>query len=104
MTLEEEFRLLVSGYYGVSEIDEYTSKYMFKGYRRLYSQFYTTLSNTNRLLQIADELEKLPLKTKLQDALLILPKVKGSMELTLLIRARLNEMKSSKFLNYKKYS
>ena len=40
MTLEEEFRLLVSGYYGVSEIDEYTSKVFYSGfkrYRRLYS-------------------------------------------------------------------
>lgn len=29
MTLEEEFRLLVSGYYGVSEIVNIHQKYMF---------------------------------------------------------------------------
>lgn len=94
MTLEEEFRLLVSGYYGVSEIDEYTSKvYALKDiedYIRSFIQLYPIPID---YYKIADELEKLPLKTKLQDALLILPKVKGSMELALLIRARLNEMK-----------
>ena len=87
MTLEEEFRLLVSGYYGVSEIDEYTSKvYVLKDiedYIRSFIQLYPIPID---YYKIADELEKLP-------ALLILPKVKGSMELTLLIRARLNEMK-----------
>lgn len=44
MTLEEEFRLLVSGYYGVSEIDEYTSKvYVLKDiedYIRSFIQLY----------------------------------------------------------------
>lgn len=95
MTLENEFKLLISGYYGVSEIDEYSSKvYVLKDIEIYIKEFINQypLPNYN-YRKTAEELENLPLKTKLQDSLLVLNKVKAPLELTLLIRNRLNEMK-----------
>jgi len=95
MTLENEYKLLVSGYYGVAEIDEYSSKvYVLKDIENYIKDFIKQYPLPNYDYSgIALELEKLPLKTKLQDSLLILNKVKAPLELTLLIRNRLNEMK-----------
>lgn len=95
MTLEEEFRLLVSGYYGIYEMDEYKLKvYVLKDIENYIREFIKLYPLTNFPYQdIAQEVEKNPLKTKLQDSLLVLNKVKAPLELSLLIRNRLNEMK-----------
>ena len=95
MSLEEEFKLLVSGYYGVYEIDEYKSKvYVLKDIENYIKEFINEYRIANYdYKKVAEEIEKWPLKTKLQDSLLILNKVKAPLELTLLIRNRLNEMK-----------
>lgn len=95
MSLEEEFKLLVSGYYGVYEMDEYQSKvYILKDIEDYIKEFIEEYRIPNYdYKEVAEEIEKEPLKTKLQDSLLILNKVKAPLELTLLIRNRLNEMK-----------
>ena len=95
MSLEEEFKLLVSGYYGVYEMDEYQSKvYILKDIEDYIKEFIEEYRIPNYdYKEVAEEVEKEPLKTKLQDSLLILNKVKAPLELTLLIRNRLNEMK-----------
>ena len=95
MTLEEEFRLLVSGYYGIYEMDEYDLKvYVLKDIENYIHDFIQQYPLTSFPYQdIAQEVEKNPLKTKLQDALLVLNKIKAPMELTLLVRNRLIEMK-----------
>lgn len=95
MTLEEEFKLLVSGYYGISEMDEYSSKvYILKDIENYIKEFIEEYRLPNYdYKKTAEELEKIPLKTKLQDSLLVLNKIKGPLDLTLLIQNRLNEMK-----------
>lgn len=95
MSLEEEFKLLVSGYYGVYEMDEYQSKvYILKDIEDYIKEFIVEYRIPNYdYKMVAEEIEKESLKTKLQDSLLILNKVKAPLELTLLIRNRLNEMK-----------
>lgn len=95
MSLEEEFKLLVSGYYGVYEMDEYQSKvYILKDIEDYIKEFIEEYRIPNYdYKEVAEEIEKEPLKTKLQDSLLILNKAKAPLELTLLIRNRLNEMK-----------
>lgn len=97
MSLEEEFKLLVSGYYGVYEIDEYKSKvYVLKDIETYIKEFideYRIIDYDYKT--VAEEIEKEPLKTKLQDSLLILNKVNAPLELALLIRNRLNEMKKT---------
>ena len=95
MTLEEEFKLLVSGYYGVYEMDQYKSKaYVLKDIENYIKDFVNTyhFSYNHDLIT---EIENESLKTKLQDALLILNKVKAPLELTLMIRNRLNDMKNN---------
>ena len=92
MTLEDEFKLLVSGYYGISEIDEYNSKvYVLKELEDYIKDFIKEypLSNYN-YREVAESLEN-----QLQDSLLVLNKIKGPLELVLLIRNRLNEMKNN---------
>lgn len=95
MTFEEEFRLLVSGYYGIYEMDEYELKvYVLKQIEDYIKDF--ILENPIPSFpyhEVAQELEKAPIKTKLQDSLLILNRVKAPLELSLLIRRKLNEMK-----------
>lgn len=95
MTLEEEYRLLVSGYYGIYEIDEYELKvYILKEIENYIKEFIKEYPLTNyNYLQVAEEIEKEPLKTKLQDSLLVLNKIKGPLELMLLIRNRLQDIK-----------
>lgn len=95
MTLEDNFKLLVSGYYGVYEMDEYALKtYILKELENYIKDFITQYPLPNYdYKKVAAEIEKSPLKTKLQDSLLVLNKIKAPLELTLLIRNRLNEMK-----------
>lgn len=95
MTLEEEYRLLVSGYYGIYDMDEYELKvYVLKEIENYIKEFVKEYSLTNyNYLQVAEEIEKEPLKIKLQDSLLVLHKIKGPLELILLIQNRLNDMK-----------
>ena len=97
MTLEEEYRLLISGYYGISEIDEYELKvYVLKNIEDYIKQFINTYHlDSAKCRKLAQELESESLTTKLQDSLLVLNKVKAPMELTLLVRNRLNEMKNN---------
>ena len=95
MTLEDSFKLLVSGYYGIYEMDEYSSKvYVLKEIEKYIREFIKEFPLSNYDYKtVAEELEKTPLKTKLQDSLLVLNKIQGPMELVLLVRKRLNEMK-----------
>ena len=95
MTLEETFKLLVSGYYGIYEMDEYGSKaYVLKDIENYIREFIKEFPLPNYdYKKTAEEIEREPLKTKLQDSLLVLNRIKGPLELTLLIRNRLNEMK-----------
>lgn len=95
MTIEEEYRLLVSGYYGIYEMDEYGLKvYILKEIENYIKEFIKEYPLTNyNYLQVAEAVEKEPLKTKLQDSLLVLHKIKGPLELILLIQNRLSDMK-----------
>lgn len=95
MTLEDTFRLLVSGYYGIYEMDEYSSKsYVLNDLENYIKDFIKQFPlNNYDYRKVAQELENQSLKTKLQDSLLVLNRIKAPLELTLLIRNRLNEMK-----------
>ncbi len=94
MELIDMYRLLIGGYLGISEMDEYTSKeYILKEVDNYIKDFMNEnpISNFN-YQQEKDELEKLPLYRKLQDAILVLNKINGPLELTLLIREKLKEL------------
>lgn len=95
MVFEDEYKILVGGYYGVMEMDAYILKeYVLQDIENYIKMFIEKQNFVDVPLQkIADELQKtLTLKRKLQDALLTLHKVKGPFELEHMIKLRLAEL------------
>ena len=94
MNLEDQFRLLVGGYYGVLEMDEYDLKVYVLQDIENYIRHYIKENPIDNFdyKEEALKLEDIPLKTKLQDALLVLNKINGSIELILLIKKKLKQI------------
>ena len=93
MTLEDTYRMLFSGYLGISEMDEYTSKeYILKEVSDYINEYINNYQLNLDFQAINDELENQDLVRKLQDAIIVLNMIKGPLELTLLIRQRLKEL------------
>lgn len=96
MTLEDEFKLLVGGYFGIREMDDYKLKeYILRDIEK-YIQNFVALNPISGYdyRGVADAIQDtVSLKAKLQDSLLTLRKVNGPLELTLMIKARLEELK-----------
>lgn len=96
MDLKDTFRYLVGAYYGVSEMDNYELKeYVLKDIQGYIEQFIKEnpiedFDYYKEAMNVADCRE---LKTKLQDSLIVLPKVNASMELILLVKARIKELR-----------
>ena len=96
MELEDQFRYLVGGYYGVSLMDEYSLKeFVLKDIENYIKNFIETnpIDNFNYLEEALKVKETRTEKTKLQDALLVLNKINGSMDLIFLIKERLRKYK-----------
>lgn len=95
MDLKDQFKYLVGGYYGVREMDEYDLKvYVLEDIEAYIKDFLTINPIDNydyqkEALKINDELT---LKTKLQDALLVLNKMDGPIDLILMIKKRLKNI------------
>lgn len=95
MSLEDQYKYLVGAYYGVSEMDEYDLKvYILKDIENYIKDFITTnpIKNFNYREYAEKQEQEMSLKTKLQDALLVLNKINGPMELIFLIKKRLKEI------------
>ena len=91
-TLINEFKTYVGAYYGVNSMDEYDLKvYVLKEIEQDIKDFILVNDlDKNECLLLAKEVEeKVPLKTKLQDSLLILYKMNASMELIFMIKNKL---------------
>lgn len=96
MSLEDQYRYLVGAYYGVMEMDEYDLKvYVLKDIENYTKDFLSVYSIEN--FDYKKEAQKIEeetsLKTKLQDALLVLNKINGPIELSLMIKKRIKEIK-----------
>ena len=94
MNLEDTYRLLVGGYFGVSEMDEYSSKeYVLKDIEDYIDNFNKSypLPNFN-YQEEKDKVEKIDLVRKLQDAIIVLNIIDGPLELKLLIQRKLKEL------------
>lgn len=99
MTLEDQYRYLVSAYYGVIEMDEYDLKvYVLKDIENYIKDFIAVnpIENFNYRKEAQIIEEEVLLKTKLQDALLVLNKINAPIELILLIKKRLKEINNKK--------
>lgn len=101
MELEDQFRYLVGGYYGVSSLDDYALKiYVLKDIENYIRDFIeiNPIDNFNYLEEANKIKEEVSYKTKLQDALIVLPKINASMDLILLVKKTLKKYKNSKEL------
>ena len=96
-TLINEFKTYVGAYYGVNSMDEYDLKvYVLKEIEQDIKDFILVNDlDKNECLLLAKEVEeKVSLKTKLQDSLLILYKMNASMELIFMIKSKLKKLKA----------
>lgn len=95
MTLQDEFKYLVGGYYGVAEMDEYDLKvYVLKDIENYIRSFLkeNPIANFDYKQEAEHIKDTMPLRTKLQDSLLVLYKIDASMELVFMIKRRLKEL------------
>ena len=98
MNLQDTFKYLVGAYYGISEMEEYSLKeYVLQDIENYIKDFIKDnpikdFDYEKEARQIEDEM---PLITKLQDCLLVLPKVNASTELILLVKQRIEQTKKT---------
>lgn len=93
-TLINQFKTYVGAYYGVNSVDEYDLKvYVLKEIEQDIKNFIiiNELDKKECLLLAKKVEEKVSLKTKLQDSLLILYKMNASMELIFMIKSKLKK-------------
>ena len=99
MTLQDEFKYLVGGYYGVMEMDEYDLKvYVLKDIENYIRAFLeeNPISNFDYKKEAETIKDTMALRTKLQDSLLVLYKINASMDLVFMIKTRLKELDNDK--------
>ena len=94
MSLEDQYKLLVLGYYGVASLDEYELKvYILKDIEEYIKSFLELNPININYKEKALGFEKNnSMKTKLQDALLVLHKIKAPMEVVLLVKKHLKKI------------
>ena len=101
-SLKDTYRYLVGAYYGIGEMDNYPLKEFIQIDIDNYIKDFLK-DNPNIDFDPEDEFkrveEELSLKTKLQDALIVLPKVNASIELILLVKERLKELREEELDN-----
>ena len=94
MTLEDQYKLLVEAYYGISLLDEYDLKeYALKDIQKLIDDFEINYKEIDYDKIKEHVKNNVSIKTKFQSSLIVLNSVEGSMELMLLIKERLKKEK-----------
>lgn len=99
MNLKDEFKYLVGGYYGIREMDDYNLKvYVLKDVENYIKDYIeiNPIEDFDYKKEAKYIEDKLSLKTKLQDSLIILNKINGPMKLIIMIKQRLQKMKNEK--------
>ena len=94
MELENQFRYLVGGYYGVALMDEYPLKeFILKDIENYIRDFVemNPIDGFDYQEEARDVKENVSDRVKLQDALLVLNKMNGPMDLVFLIKERLKK-------------
>lgn len=94
MELEDQFRYLVGGYYGVNLMDEYPLKeYILKDIENYIKDFIkqNPINNFNYYEEHIKVKETVSDRVKLQDALLVLNIIKGPIDLVSLIKEKLKK-------------
>lgn len=91
----DEIKYMVSGYLGVQTLDQYVKKvYLLKDMKDYISEVVRTNEITNFDFEaLKDELRDIPLVDKLQDALIILNEMQAPMDIILLIKPMIKDLK-----------
>lgn len=94
-TLKDQFNYLVGGYFGIREMDEYELKvYILKEVEEYITEFVlkNPISNFDYREEAIKIEENMNLKTKLQDALIVLHKINAPMEIIFMVKSRLKSI------------
>lgn len=94
--LIDHFRYQVGAYYGIMSMDEYDLKvYVLKDIETYIRCFIeqNPIPNINYKKEASKIEDELPLITKLQDSLLLLPKIDAPIELILLVKEKIKKLK-----------
>ena len=94
MELEDQFRYLVGGYYGVNLMDEYPLKeYILKDIENYIKEYFkeNPIENFDYYSEHIKVKETVSDRVKLQDALITLNIIKGPMDLVFLIKEKLKK-------------
>ena len=103
MNSDDTFRYLVGAYFGISEMDEYDLKeYVLKDIEEYIIDFIkqNPIKNFDYEKEAREVENSRELKTKLQDSLVVLPKINASTELILLVKARLKKIREEEIENF----
>jgi len=103
MNLDDTFRYLVGAYFGICEMDEYDLKeYVLKDIEEYIIDFVNQnpIKNFDYENEAREVEHSRELKTKLQDSLVVLPKINASTELILLVKARLKKIREEEIENF----
>lgn len=95
MILEDKFKCLVAGYYGVQEMDEYPLKeFVLYDIEKYIRNFVETepIQNYDYKKYVEKYQDELSLKTKLQDSLIVLNEINGNLELIHMINKKIKEI------------
>lgn len=95
MDYDDRFKYLVGGYYGIKTMDEYSSKLFFlKDVEKYIRDYCKSLKDEIDYASIADEILKTTsLKEQLQDSLILLNDMKGPIELVIMVKQKIKEIK-----------
>ena len=94
-TLKDQFKYLVGGYFGIREMDEYELKvYILKEIEEYITEFVlkNPIVNFDYRKEALKIEESMNLKTKLQDALIVLHKINAPMEIIFMVKSRLKSI------------
>lgn len=95
MKYDDRFKYLVGGYFGIKAMDEYNSKlYILKDIENYIREYCKLSEEKYDYKSIAEEIyENTSLKEKLQDSLILLNDIKGPIELVIMIKQKIKEIK-----------
>lgn len=95
MSLVDQYRMYVGAYYGLQQLDEYELKcYTLKDLECYIQDFVllNPISNFDYRKEAEVIKDTISFKRKLQDCLLVLPKLNVPMEVILLIKTKIKEL------------
>ena len=95
MKNDDRIKYMISGYYGVKKLDAYPRKiYILKDIEN-YIKDYLKDNKVDgyNYYELAEHLEKNTLKEKLQDSLILINEMNGPIDLTLLIKRMIKDLR-----------